>query len=309
MNNALNANIPNITVSPFASGTFNMFVEDCNISINVIYKALPIIVKIIDLVIILAFLFTGFLSSTCFLTGSRPKASAGGPSIIILTHSNCIVVKGISWPTTCEIIATKNAIILTVSWNWTNLWKLSYIPLPHLIPLTIVENESSVSIMSAAFLETSVPDIPIAIPTSAFDNAGASFIPSPVTATTSPSACSACTILILLSGLLLATIDIVLISSLNSSSVKVSIYDASTALILFLRRPKSSPIALAVFMLSPVSIFTDTPAWCAVSTACLTSGLSGSLIPTNPPNTKLSSHFSMLISSSSRATAASCDSS
>ena len=114
--------------------------------------------------------------------------------------------------------------------------------------------------MSAAFLETSVPDIPIAIPTSAFDNAGASFIPSPVTATTSPSACSACTILILLSGLLLATIDIVLISSLNSSSVKVSIYDASTALILFLRRPKSSPIALAVFMLSPVSIFTDTPA-------------------------------------------------
>ena len=52
LNNALNANIPNMTVSPFASGTFNMFVEDCNISINVIYKALPIIVKIIDLVII-----------------------------------------------------------------------------------------------------------------------------------------------------------------------------------------------------------------------------------------------------------------
>ena len=75
------------------------------------------IVKIIDLVIILAFLFTGFLSSTCFLTGSRPKARAGGPSIIILTHKSWIVVKGISWPTTCEIIATKNAIILTVSWN------------------------------------------------------------------------------------------------------------------------------------------------------------------------------------------------
>ena len=47
MNNALNANIPNITVSPFASGTFNMFVEDCNISINVIYKALPITVVLI----------------------------------------------------------------------------------------------------------------------------------------------------------------------------------------------------------------------------------------------------------------------
>ena len=94
-----------------------MLSEDCNISINVINKALPTIVNIIDFVIILAFLFTGFLSSTCFLTGSRPKARAGGPSIIILTHKSWIVVKGISWPTTCEIIATKNAIILTVSWN------------------------------------------------------------------------------------------------------------------------------------------------------------------------------------------------
>ena len=41
--------------------------------------------------------------------------------------------------------------------------------------------------MSAAFLATSVPVIPIANPTSAFLRAGASLVPSPVTATTSPN--------------------------------------------------------------------------------------------------------------------------
>jgi hypothetical protein len=38
--------------------------------------------------------------------------------------------------------------------------------------------------MSAAYFATSVPVIPIAKPTSAFFKAGASFVPSPVTATT-----------------------------------------------------------------------------------------------------------------------------
>ena len=41
-------------------------------------------------------------------------------------------------------------------------------------------------IMSAACLATSVPVMPMANPTSAFLRAGASFVPSPVTATTSP---------------------------------------------------------------------------------------------------------------------------
>lgn len=38
--------------------------------------------------------------------------------------------------------------------------------------------------ISAAYLATSVPAIPIAKPTSALLNAGASLVPSPVTATT-----------------------------------------------------------------------------------------------------------------------------
>ena len=40
--------------------------------------------------------------------------------------------------------------------------------------------------MAAASRATSVPAMPIAKPTSAFLRAGASFVPSPVTATTSP---------------------------------------------------------------------------------------------------------------------------
>ena len=43
---------------------------------------------------------------------------------------------------------------------------------------------SSIIKISAAYLAISVPAIFIAKPTSAFDKAGASFVPSPVTATT-----------------------------------------------------------------------------------------------------------------------------
>lgn len=46
---------------------------------------------------------------------------------------------------------------------------------------------SSKRIMPEASLATSVPAIPIAKPTSAFLSAGASFVPSPVTATTWPN--------------------------------------------------------------------------------------------------------------------------
>ena len=50
---------------------------------------------------------------------------------------------------------------------------------------------SSSSVTAAASLLTSVPEMPIAIPTSAFFNAGASLTPSPVMATTSPRCCQA----------------------------------------------------------------------------------------------------------------------
>ena len=63
---------------------------------------------------------------------------------------------------------------------------------------------SSNNIIAAASLATSVPAIPIANPTSAFFNAGASLVPSPVTATTWFLSINPVTNAYLSSGLLLA---------------------------------------------------------------------------------------------------------
>jgi hypothetical protein len=70
--------------------------------------------------------------------------------------------------------------------------------------LTIEAKLSSITMMSAACLATSVPVIPIAKPTSAFLRAGASLVPSPVTATISPSSLRPVTSKYLSSGLDLA---------------------------------------------------------------------------------------------------------
>lgn len=55
---------------------------------------------------------------------------------------------------------------------------------PHLTACTIDAKLSSIMRMSAACFATSVPAIFIAKPTSALESAGASLVPSPVTATT-----------------------------------------------------------------------------------------------------------------------------
>ena len=57
-------------------------------------------------------------------------------------------------------------------------------PRPCLTASTMVAKLSSVSVMSAAPLATSVPVMPMAQPMSAALSAGASFTPSPVMATT-----------------------------------------------------------------------------------------------------------------------------
>ena len=56
----------------------------------------------------------------------------------------------------------------------------------------MVLNSSLTRIMSAASLQTSVPDLPIAIPMSAALSATESFTPSPVIPTIRPLACKAC---------------------------------------------------------------------------------------------------------------------
>lgn len=55
---------------------------------------------------------------------------------------------------------------------------------PQRTAFTIELKLSSSKIIAADYLATSVPAIPMANPTSAFFKAGASLVPSPVTATT-----------------------------------------------------------------------------------------------------------------------------
>jgi hypothetical protein len=76
------------------------------------------------------------------------------------------------------------ATTLTVNWNYKNFLTLSYTERPYLKATTIELKLSSRRIMSEAPLATSVPAIPMEKPTSAFVRAGASLVPSPVTATT-----------------------------------------------------------------------------------------------------------------------------
>jgi len=56
---------------------------------------------------------------------------------------------------------------------------------PHMTAVAMLLNESSISVMSLASFATDVPE-PMDRPTCAKFSAGASFVPSPVTATTSP---------------------------------------------------------------------------------------------------------------------------
>ena len=99
---------------------------------------------------------------------------------------------------------------------------------PHKTALTMDSKLSSSRMIAEAYLATSVPLIPIAKPTSAFFKAGASFVPSPVTATTLPLSFSPVTRAYLSSGLDLArTNNLGKILSNSSAFCIVSILTSS----------------------------------------------------------------------------------
>ena len=83
-------------------------------------------------------------------------------------------------PTNAITKATK----LTVNWNCKNFLIESKMFLPHFMAVTMETKLSSRRMIPEAYLATSVPAIPMANPISAFLRAGASFVPSPVIATT-----------------------------------------------------------------------------------------------------------------------------
>mmetsp|Transcript_10095 Transcript_10095/g.25250 ORF Transcript_10095/g.25250 Transcript_10095/m.25250 type:complete len:216 (-) Transcript_10095:1982-2629(-) len=118
---------------------------------------------------------------------SVASASDANESMIRLTQSICTAVRGLSSSTHAPTNATTMATTLTVSWNCRNLPMESYTLRPHFTALTMLLKLSSMRMMSHASLATDVPAMPIANPTSAFFSAGASLVPSPVTATTGRS--------------------------------------------------------------------------------------------------------------------------
>eukprot|EP00982_Pelagococcus_subviridis_P006811 30294-Pelagococcus_subviridis.AAC.76 len=145
--------------------------------------------------------------------------------------------------------------------------------------------------ISHASFAISVPAMPSANPTSASLSAGASFVPSPVTATTSPKAF--CT-----------SHNISLSDGDERASTLIFTATASCSALLILRNtgpsrmspsspstriPASRAIASAVSALSPVTMRTVTPAFRSSATASAVSGRIGSLIPAIPINVRFSS--------------------
>ena len=141
--------------------------------------------------------------------------------------------------------------------------------------------------MSDDSFATSVPS-PIATPIDAFLSAGASFTPSPVMATMFPDFLRASTILIFCFGLTLAYTW--MSSAISRYSSAVSLDSSSPVIVLpVVRIPKSLAIAHAVFLWSPVIIFTLIPALIQSLTAFLASFFGGSISPSSPVNIRFSS--------------------
>ena len=142
------------------------------------------------------------------------------------------------------------------NWNFRNFITLCMNVLPRRTASVIDTKLSSVIIMSPASLHTSVPD-PIEKPTSAAFKAGASFVPSPVIPTQSPSSCANRTILSFVLGVALAITLICGNFSFASSSDNASKSIADIAIsVSSLISPASFAIAFAVSMTSPVTIIT-----------------------------------------------------
>ena len=119
---------------------------------------------------------------------SKPSATAIGMSMTMLSHRICSGSSGIP-PAMAKMPAPMKIAMYATSvdiWNRRYLSRLSYSARPYSTAPTIVAKLSSVRIITAASLETSVPVMPIATPMFAALSAGASLTPSPVIATIWP---------------------------------------------------------------------------------------------------------------------------
>ena len=161
--------------------------------------------------------------------------------------------------------------------------------------------------MSDASFATAVPS-PIDNPTSATFNAGASLVPSPVAATTSPFALSNLTKRSLSLGRARESIfmssarDNISSSLIAANSLPVTIFLSVSELF---QSPICLPISLAVPVVSPVTIFTCIPASIQFFIAAGTSLRTGSEIANTPTNDRFAIfNFPSLMISSSPLTSA-----
>ena len=154
--------------------------------------------------------------------------------------------------------------------------------LPSRTAATIVVKLSSVITMSEAFLVTSVPLLPMAMPISAVFMLGASFTPSPVIATTLPFSFRCVTMAFLCLGVTRAKTVHLLTASRHSAGVILSSSSPEATCSSRSAMPAFFAIAYAVFLWSPVIITVVIPARTHSFTACSTPSLSGSVIPHSP---------------------------
>ncbi|MPN26147.1 hypothetical protein SDC9_173571 [bioreactor metagenome] len=145
------------------------------------------------------FLSLGGRSMRPSSSGSTPRARAGRESVTRLIQRIWTGFK-IVQPTSVAASMVITSPQLEERRNRTALWMLSKIRRPSRTATTMVAKLSSVSTMSDAPLETSVPVMPMPTPISADLRAGASFTPSPVMETIFPRFCQAATMRLLCSG-------------------------------------------------------------------------------------------------------------
>ena len=131
----------------------------------------------------------GFSLNTEWSGGNEARAMAANVSMMRLIHSICVTVRGDVVPKMAPISTMRHAATLMVIWNNIKRCMLRYKERPHITARVMLLNELSRMVMSLASLATEVPS-PIERPIWAWFRAGASLVPSPVTATTSPCSCS-----------------------------------------------------------------------------------------------------------------------
>ena len=216
--------------------------------------------------------------------GREASASAAKVSMMRFTQSICVTVRGDSVPRNAPMSTMRQAATLMVIWKTMKRWIFLYRERPHMTAREMLMKELSRMVMALASLATVVPS-PMESPTCAAFRAGASLVPSPVTATTWSFFWSSLTSRSLSMGL---ARHMIFRSITRSSSSASGVCSNSTPVIRrsgvssSVHRPIWRPISRAVPGVSPVTILMRMPASMQSFTAWGTSSRTGSEMAAMP---------------------------